>query len=143
VIQKLELFRAAPTPESDVRAILAQLAAALPSSYLERIACHAGARLQIVPVEEITHFFARDKLVWAAAGGRAMSVDYSMAELEKKLDPQRFLRIHRATLLNLEWVDEVAPWFAGGVAVKVKDPARTQLQVSRDRVRALKERLGF
>jgi two-component system LytT family response regulator len=128
VIQKLETFRAAPEPAS---------------RYLDRIACHFGSRLQIVPIEEITHFFARDKLVWAAAGGRALAVDYSIAELEQKLDPQRFLRIHRATLLNLEWLDEVAPWFAGGLAVRVKDPAGTQLQVSRDRVRVLKERLGF
>jgi two-component system LytT family response regulator len=91
----------------------------------------------------VTHFFAQDKLVWAAAGGRKMAVDYTIAELEQKLDPRRFLRIHRATLLNLERVDEVAPWFAGGLAVKVKDPAGTQLQVSQDRARVLKEWLGF
>jgi DNA-binding LytR/AlgR family response regulator len=37
----------------------------------------------------------------------------------------------------------VHPWFARGLVVKVRDAAHTELTVSRDRVRELKERLGF
>jgi two-component system LytT family response regulator len=68
-------------------------------------------------------------------------VDHTINDLEQKLDPRKFLRIHRAVLLNLDWVQEVDSWFAGRVLVRLKDDKRTELTVARDRVRALKEKL--
>ena len=62
--------------------------------------------------------------------------------MEHKLDPRKFLRIHRATLLNVDYIHELHSWFAGRMMVRLKDEKRTELGVSRDRVRALKERLG-
>jgi DNA-binding LytR/AlgR family response regulator len=59
------------------------------------------------------------------------------------LDPKRFVRIHRSILLNLDWVEQVNSRFGGQMAVCLKDAARTQLPVARDRARALKERLGL
>jgi two-component system LytT family response regulator len=146
VIRKLDRFRAGGTRGEDFRAVFEKLAAAIrPSAaqYPERLAGHAGARLEILAVANITHFYARDKLTWAAAEGRSWSVDHSIAELEQKLDPRTFLRIHRATLVNLAWAGEVHRWFARGVMLRLRDPARTELAVARDRVSALKERLGF
>jgi DNA-binding LytR/AlgR family response regulator len=63
--------------------------------------------------------------------------------LERKLDPARFLRIHRSALVNVDCIHEVNLWFAGKQVVTLKDALRTQLPVARDRVRALKERLGI
>jgi hypothetical protein len=62
---------------------------------------------------------------------------------EEKLDPSKFLRIHRATLVNVAHVQELHSWFAGGMMVRLKDPKHTELKVSRDRVRALKDHLGI
>jgi DNA-binding LytR/AlgR family response regulator len=59
------------------------------------------------------------------------------------LDPVRFLRIHRAILLNLEWVRQASVSFAGRVAILLKDERGTQLPVARDRVRLIRSRLGF
>jgi two-component system, LytTR family, response regulator len=69
-------------------------------------------------------------------------VDYGLADLEARLDPAKFLRIHRATLLNLDHLEAIQPWPGGRLLVRVKG-ARTELEVSRDRVRALKERLAL
>ena len=66
-----------------------------------------------------------------------------LADLEAKLDPAKFVRIHRAALLNLDFVAEVQPWPGGRLLVRLKDDQRTTLEVARDRVRALKERLGM
>jgi two-component system LytT family response regulator len=68
-------------------------------------------------------------------------VDHSIAELERRLDPKKFVRIHRSTLLNLEWVAEVNTRFAGRVVVCLKDAQGAKLAVARDREHALKERL--
>ena len=90
----------------------------------------------------VTHFFAKDKLTFAAANGREHVVDYTIAELETQLDARRFVRIHRATIVNVAFVQEIYPGI-DGLLVRLKDDGKTELSVARDRVRALKERLGI
>ena len=70
-------------------------------------------------------------------------VDQTIAELERRLDPAKFLRVHRSALVNVDWIHEVNSWFAGKVVLSLKDPQRTQIPVARDRVRSLKSRLGI
>jgi len=144
-LAKLDRLRGAPASPPDLREVMKQLAESLRSGeprYPDRIASRTGERVQLLDLARVTHFFARDKLTFAASGGRAWAVDYSISDLEQKLDPHKFLRIHRAILLNLDWVQEVDSWFAGRVLVRLKDEKRTELTVARDRVRTLKERLG-
>jgi two-component system LytT family response regulator len=147
-LQKLERLRGGPKPEwmlaSELRGLLRELSGMLPSPvlrYPERIASRVGERMQLIELAGVTHFFARDKLTYAVAGGRNYCVDYSIAELEQKLDPERFIRIHRAILLNLSWVEEVNSRSGDRVIVFLKDPLRTRLTVARDRWRVVKERL--
>ena len=94
-------------------------------------------------LEEVTHFIAQDKLTFAVVNGRQHCVDLSIAELERRLDPVKFLRIHRSALVNVNCIHEVNLWFAGRQVVTLNDALHTQLPVARDRVRELKERLGI
>lgn len=64
-------------------------------------------------------------------------------KVPKALDPQRFIRIHRAVLLNIDYVDEVHAWFGGRLVVRLRDGKRSELTVARDRVKALKSGLRF
>ena len=89
----------------------------------------------------MTHFFSKDKLTFAAAGGREHVVDFTLAELEERLDRRRFVRIHRATIVNVAFVQEIYPGIEG-VLLRLKDGG-PELSVARDRVRELKERLGI
>ena len=113
------------------------------ASYPDKIASRSGDRVQFIEPARVTHFLAKDKLTYAVTSDKSYVVDSTIAELEEKLDPNKFIRIHRSTLLNLDHVQEVHSWFAGGVIVRLKDEKRTELPVARDRVRALKLRLGF
>ena len=65
------------------------------------------------------------------------------AELERKLDPRQFCRIHRSTLVNLAYAKEVDAWFGGRVLVRLKDTKGTELQVAKERAAELKKRLGI
>ena len=98
-----------------VRALAKQLAAELsPQRRLDRIASKVGERTTILDVARVTHFFSKDKLTFASADGREHVVDATLAELEARLDPRRFVRIHRATIVNLTFVQELFPrWTAG------------------------------
>jgi two-component system, LytTR family, response regulator len=124
----------------DVTELIRRLA---PPSYPDRVASKVGEKIEFVDLDQVTHFFASDKLTFAATPAKNFAVDYTIQELEQKLDPGRFVRVHRATLVNVAHVQELHSWFAGGLMVRLKDPKHTELKVSRDRVRVLKQRLGI
>jgi len=131
---------------TDFRALFERLEAALQRQapdYPERIAARIGERVCFIELARVSHFYAEDKLTYAVADGKAYSVDHTIAGLEERLDPKRFIRIHRATLINADWVKETAPAFGGGLLVRLKDPKQTTLTVARNRSRDLKARLGF
>jgi two-component system LytT family response regulator len=140
-LDKLE--RLAGPPRPDVRALARELAAQLaPGRRLERIPSRVGERTTLLDVARITHLFSKDKLTFAVVNGREHVVDYTLTEIEARLDPRRFVRIHRATIVNAAFVQELYPGVEG-VSVRLKDDQATELSVARDRVRALKERLGI
>jgi len=128
----------------DLRALARQLAAELaPAKRLERIASRVGERTTVLETARISHFVARDKLTFAIVNGREHVIDYSLSDLEQRLDARRFVRIHRSTVVNAAFVEELFPAVDGGVLVRLKGEPRTELSVARDRVRELKQRLGI
>jgi len=140
-LDKLERLRGQAAP--DIRALAKQLARELaPGRKLERIASRVGERTTVLDVARITHFFAKDKLTFAVSGGREHVIDFTMAELDAHLDSRRFVRIHRATIVNVASIQEIYPG-VDGLLVRLKDDRNTELSVARDRVRELKERLGI
>lgn len=146
-LEKIERLRGkAATPpwiNELIERLTAAAGAARSPSYPDRVASRVGDRIEFVDLEQVTHFFASDKLTFAATVAKNYAVDYTIQELEQKLDPGKFVRVHRATLVNVAHVHELHSWFAGGMMVRLKDPKRTELKVSRDRVKALKQRLGI
>lgn len=149
-LAKLGKLRPVTKPEwqqsPDLPAMLRELTASLQhgqSGYPHRIASRVGERISFLVLDDVSHFIAQDKLTYAVVNGRSHCVDQTIADLERRLDPARFLRIHRGALVNVDWVHEVNSWFAGKVVLTLKDAQHTQLTVARDRVRSVKERLGI
>jgi two-component system LytT family response regulator len=140
-LDKIERFAAQPAP--DIRRLARELAAELaPPRKFERLASREGERTTVLDVGRITHFVAKDKLTFAVVNAREHVVDCTLAELDGRLDARRFVRIHRATIVNVAFVQELYP-DVDGVLVRLKDEQKTELRVARDRVRQLKERLGI
>jgi two-component system LytT family response regulator len=149
-LKKLDRLRPVPKPEwqrdPDLPVLLKELAESLRGQrpdYPRRIASRVGERISFLDLDAVTHFAAQDKLTYAVVNGHRHCVDQTIAELERRLDPARFLRIHRSALVNVEWIQEVNSWFAGKVILSLKDSQHTQITVARDRVRILKSRLGI
>jgi two-component system LytT family response regulator len=145
-LSKVERFHGAgQAAQPDFQALLKQLTDSLRETkpeYPERIASRLGDRLWFIDLARVTHFYAEDKLTYAASEGKAYCVDYTIAELERKLDPRKFLRIHRSTVVNAAWIKEVASLPGGALNVRLKDGKQTDLTVARDRAREFKARLG-
>jgi two-component system LytT family response regulator len=143
-LDKLQRRSAASGEPVPIRALARELAAQLaPARRVERIASRVGDRTTILDVARVTHLVARDKLTFAIVNGREHVIDHTLTQLEERLDARRFVRIHRATIVNTAFVQELFPAVDGGVLVRLKDEAKTELAVARDRVRELKDRLGI
>ncbi len=112
-------------------------------NYADRIASRIGDRIVFIELATITHFFSEDKTTFAVTEAKRYIVDYSLCEVERRTSTHGFQRIHRATLVNLSFVDELHRWFGGRLVVRLKDMHHTELPVSRDLVPALKRRLGL
>ncbi|MEP7218659.1 MAG: LytTR family DNA-binding domain-containing protein [Bacteroidota bacterium] len=107
---------------------------------IPRITVHAGRRLRVIPTEDIKWIEAREKLVHVHTAGGVFTADFTLDELEARLDPTRFLRTHRAHIVNAASVRELIPWFAGSYALKLEDG--TRIPVARRRVREIRKLLG-
>jgi len=149
-LKKLGRLRPVVKPEWQQNPAFPQLLKELTASlreiqpaYPHRIASRVGERISFLQLDEVTHFIAHDKLTFAIANGKRHCIDQTIFDLEHRLDPTKFLRIHRSALVNVDWIHEVNSWFAGKVVLTLKDPQHTQLTVARDRVRTLKDRLGI
>ena len=108
---------------------------------LERIPVRTGARIRLVPVEEIDYLRAETNYVRLHVGERSHLVRDTLSGLEARLDPACFLRIHRSLIVNLSRVREVEPLFAGEYVVVLRDG--TKLTSGRSFRARIQEALGL
>lgn len=144
-IAKLERMMRGAEARGDLDALLKQMRDMVKPQepeYLARVASRTGDRVEFIDVATVTHFYAQDKLTFASTGTKDYPLDISITELEQKLPPSAWIRIHRATLLNIDAVRELRSWFGGKLLLKLKD-GKTELQVARERAADVRARLGL
>jgi len=144
-LAKLERVRGGQET-ADLRSALDALARSIgrpAQPFPVRVASRVGDRVVFVDLDSVTHFRARDKLTYAVTETRDHVVDATIADLEKRLDPSRFLRIHRSAIVNARYVREVVVRFGGKLVVRLSDVKGTEVEVARDRAKEVRERLGF
>jgi two-component system LytT family response regulator len=110
-------------------ATLARVLAALrPSrSFLRRIVVRTDERLFFVNVAEIVRLSAEGNYVKVHTGAGAHLIRETLASLESKLDPERFARVHRSDIVNVDWVKEIQPHFHGDAVVVLKNGESVRL----------------
>ena len=97
----------------------------------------------LVDYGDIMWVVAESKKVYIhTVKGAKLLVKHTIKELEPKLTPHHFARTHKAYLVNLDYVAEVVPWFSGTYLIRMTDEARTEIPMSRQYGRRLKERIG-
>jgi two-component system LytT family response regulator len=111
-----------------------------PRRYVERIPVRIGRSLTYVPVAEIDWIEADDYYARLHAGGRAYVVRQTMRDLEAKLDPLMFVRVHRSAIVRIDHVDRMHPCVRGAHVLSLKDGIR--LTLSRSRRAAFEAALG-
>jgi two-component system LytT family response regulator len=89
--------------------------------YLERLVIRTGGRVFFLRVDEIDWIEAAGNYVRLHIGAEEHLLRETMNSLEQKLDPARFARIHRSTMVNLTRIKELQPWFRGDYVVILRD----------------------
>jgi len=144
----LERARRDLAQPAEISARLAQMLSELgpartaASAKLDRFTVRSGARQLILRAEQILWFGAEDKLVFAATADDRHYVNFTLDQLEQRLDLERFQRVHRSAIVNLDHAKSLHPGFAGTYRLRLDDEARTEVPVSRARAKDLRERLG-
>ena len=110
---------------------------------VERIPVEKAGKKLLVSVEDILYVMAKDDYSYLYTETDRYLSTISLAQLEAKLEPVGFFRIHRRYLVNLSRVKEVVPMYGGTLLLTLADAAATQIPVSRRRVPALKKALGL
>jgi len=110
------------------------------SSHIERLVIKAGGRAFFLKTEEIDWIEAEGKYVRLHVGKESYLLREAIGSMESQLDPKKFPRIHRSTIVNIERVRELQPWFHNEYRVILKDG--TELMLSRSCRKRLGELLG-
>ncbi|HET9334130.1 MAG TPA: LytTR family DNA-binding domain-containing protein [Gemmatimonadota bacterium] len=106
---------------------------------LTRIVVKDGDRILFLKVDDVDWIEAADYYAKIHVAGSTYMIRETLANLEAQLDPERFVRIHRSTIVNLDRVQEMQPWFHGAFVVLLVDG--TELRLSRSRREHLQTRL--
>jgi len=80
---------------------------------IERFSVKTGDRITIIPAEDILYFFAEDKYTFAATQDSESIISFTLKDLEQRLDPVKFIRIHRGAIVNIAQIQTIGKWFGG------------------------------
>lgn len=101
----------------------------------------ARDQLVVIPIDEILHISADGGLNFIHTARGRFLTDFTLDDLEQRLDPDRFLRIYRGHIVALRHVRALVPWTEGKFEVILDDAAQTHLTLSRYRLPEMRARL--
>lgn len=130
VRERLRQHRAASLTEEALRGLAEsyrRAGSAGAERYLSRILVRSGQKVTVVDVGDIDWVQADDDYLALHAGSRTHLYRGTMGALEDRLDPARFVRIHRSTIVRLSRVRELEPYFHGDYSVTLLDGTRLRL----------------
>jgi two-component system LytT family response regulator len=105
----------------------------------DRVAIRTNGRVVFVKVEDIDWIEASDNYVCLHCGKDTHVLRETMSQAESRLDPARFLRVHRSAIVNLDRIRELQPWFRGDYRVILRDG--TELTLTKSHREKLESRL--
>lgn len=111
------------------------------TKYPPRLVIKSSGRVVFLKVDDVDWVDAAGNYVRLHAGNETHMLRETMGRLEKRLDPEKFLRIHRSTIVNIERIRELQQQFHGDYLVVLKNGQRLTLSRSyRDRIQDLLDR---
>jgi DNA-binding LytR/AlgR family response regulator len=108
------------------------------STYLQWIRTQQGEEIRLIPVEEVYYFKASDKYTMVITKEGESLIRKPIKELADELDPNKFWRIHRATIVNAACIANMSRSLTGRGVIRLKDRSET-LTVSRSYIHIFRQ----
>jgi two-component system LytT family response regulator/two-component system response regulator LytT len=113
-----------------------------PASRPAQVAVKVQERYILVQADDILYASVVDDSINIVTGQvSGTSNDRTLDELQARLDPVTFWRVHRSHLVNINKIKEIVPWFSRNYILRMKDAKATEIPVSRSQTRRLREYL--
>ncbi len=109
--------------------------------FLPRLVGRRAQKLQVLPIETVQAIVADRELIFALTADGRYLLSQTLRDLEARLDPAHFLRVHKQTIVNLGSVAEIDPVPKGGAVVRLRNGAT--IEVSRRYANLFRERLAL
>jgi two-component system LytT family response regulator/two-component system response regulator LytT len=107
-----------------------------------QVAVKAGERIVLVQADEIIYASLAEDSISIVTGQVSGTSNYrTLDELQARLDPEIFWRVHRSHLVNINKIKEIVPWVSRNYILRMKDAKATEIPVSRSQTRRLREYL--
>jgi two-component system response regulator LytT len=107
-----------------------------------QIAVKIADRIVLVLTEDIIYASLAEDSISIVTGQVSGTSNYrTLDELQARLDPEVFWRVHRSHLVNINKIKEIVPWFSRNYILRMKDARATEIPVSRSQTRRLREYL--
>jgi two-component system, LytTR family, response regulator LytT len=108
----------------------------------EQVAVKVGERFMLVQADEIIFASLADESINIVTGQVTGTSNYrTLDDLQARLDPAVFWRVHRSHLVNINKIKEIVPWFSRNYILRMKDARSTEIPVSRAQTKRLREYL--
>ena len=113
-----------------------------PAQRPAQVAVRVQERFVLVQADDILYASVVDDSINIVTGHvSGTSNDRTLDELQARLDPATFWRVHRSHLVNINKIKEIVPWFSRNYILRMKDAKATEIPVSRSQTRRLREYL--
>jgi two-component system LytT family response regulator/two-component system response regulator LytT len=108
----------------------------------DQVAIRVGERFMLVQADEIIYASLADDSINIVTGTVLGTSNYrTLDDLQARLDPDIFWRVHRSHLVNINKIKEIVPWFSRNYILRMKDSKGTEIPVSRTQTKRLREYL--
>jgi two-component system response regulator LytT len=139
-VHRVRSRRPETTPLADQLDRLVRLMA--PANRPAQVAVKVNERYVLVQADDILYASVVDDSITIVTGQvSGTSNDRTLDELQARLDPAVFWRVHRSHLVNINKIKEIVPWFSRNYILRMKDARATEIPVSRSQTRRLREYL--
>lgn len=141
-VRRVRLRLTGQTPTLQLQDLLAMIEARQ-RRYLSQVPVHRGRQILVLPSEQILWFEVEYRLVYAHIDGDRYMTNFTLKELEERLDPEVFFRAHKSRLVNLKHVRAIVPWFGGRFKLVMRDQKGSEVELSRAQARELRARMHW
>lgn len=135
LIRALEKFKRIHPQSTGLNDSLVKVINQISKNFKTRFLVRVGLRFQSVPVEEICCFFVEERSAFLnTTEGKIYNLDYSLEQIQKMIDPDRFFRINRNFIVNINCIDEMVSYSSSRIKLKLTGKTFSETIVSRERI---------